>query len=48
MGLNMWILLVVCLLTSIILEFMKEKLFWNKLTNKVLTIFDRNDEHTLQ
>lgn len=40
MGLNMWILLLVCLLLSIILEFMKEKLYWNKLTNKVLIIFD--------
>lgn len=40
MGLNMWILLIVCLLISIILEFMKEKLYWNKLTNKILIIFD--------
>lgn len=40
MGLNMWILLIACLLISIILEFMKEKLYWNKLTNKVLIIFD--------
>ena len=40
MGLNMWILLLVCLLLSIILEFMQEKLYWNKLTNKVLIIFD--------
>lgn len=48
MGLNMWILLIACLLISIILEFMKEKLYWNKLTNTVLTVFDYNDEHTLQ
>lgn len=40
MGLNMWILLIACLLISIILEFMKEKLYWNLLTNKVLIIFD--------
>lgn len=48
MGINMWILLLVCLLLSVILEFMKEKLYWNKLTNTVLTVFDYNDEHTLQ
>lgn len=40
MGLNMWIFMIVCLLISIILEFMKEKLYWNKLTNKILIIFD--------
>lgn len=48
MGLNMWILLVICLLTSIILEFMKEKLYWNNLTNKILIILDCNDKYTLQ
>ena len=48
MGLNMWILLLVCLLLSVILEFMKEKLYWNKLTTTVLTVFDYNDEHTFQ
>lgn len=48
MGLNMWILLLVCFLQSIILEFMKEKLYWNKLTNTVLAVFDYKDEHTFQ
>ena len=48
MGLNMWILLITCLLVSILIEFMKEKLYWNKLTNKFLAIFECNDKYTLQ
>lgn len=37
-GINMWILLVVCLNISIMIEYLKEKLYWNKCTNKMLSI----------
>ena len=36
-GVNFWILLLSCLLISILLEYIKDKLYWNKLTEKVLT-----------
>ena len=35
-GLNMWILLLSCLLISILIEYLKDKIYWNKLTEKVL------------
>lgn len=35
-GLNMWILLLSCLLISILIEYFKDKIYWNKLTEKAL------------
>lgn len=35
-GVNMWILLLICLIISIVLEYLKDKLYWNKLTEKIV------------
>lgn len=35
-GLNMWILLLSCLLISILIEYVKDRTYWNKLTEKAL------------
>ena len=36
LGLNMWILLLSSLLISILLEYVKDKIFWNRLTEKIV------------
>lgn len=38
-GINMWILLLCCLGLSIIIEYIKNRLYWNKITDKILMIF---------
>ena len=35
-GVNMWILLLICLIISIGLEYLKDKLYWNNLTEKIV------------
>ena len=35
-GVNMWILLLICLIISIVLEYLKDKLYWNRLTKKIV------------
>lgn len=40
-GVNMWILLLLCLLISIVLEYAKEKIHWNQLTNKIILMIDK-------
>ena len=39
-GVNMWLLLMCCLLISMLIEYTKEKICWNKLTNKIVSTID--------
>ena len=37
-GINMWILLVSCLLISMMIDMVKEKCYWNNLTSKIIEL----------
>ena len=41
LGMNMWILLLLCLLISIVMEYTKERICWNKLTDKIILQINR-------
>ena len=40
-GLNMWMLLAVCLLISIFLEFCKDKCYWDRITCVIIKYFEK-------